>query len=117
MQFPSLPGQIWNKWTGSSELDPSILPEQAVVSVDFSADIPKRDAVVDAFKVRVSMFQQIPLTLSHERFFSVSTHGMHMVCLWHCALLLLYSNFSTVFQSATLSARTNITRYRARAQT
>ncbi|KII94300.1 glycoside hydrolase family 47 protein [Plicaturopsis crispa FD-325 SS-3] len=48
-QFPQYPTQILNAWLGFSDV--AVLPGTNVDSViDFSADVEKRDAVVEAFK-------------------------------------------------------------------
>ncbi|TFK56896.1 glycoside hydrolase family 47 protein [Heliocybe sulcata] len=46
--YPNLILQVVEQWTGSSQADSSILT--AGYGVDFSADVEKRDAVVEAFK-------------------------------------------------------------------
>lgn len=53
-QFPHLPTKLFNEWIGSSEWESQLIiadDTAPLLAIDFSADVPKRDAVVTAFKV------------------------------------------------------------------
>jgi hypothetical protein len=50
-QYPSVPKRIVEEWIGTSEWEGDLASVSPDVVVDFSADVPKRNAIVAAFKV------------------------------------------------------------------
>jgi hypothetical protein len=55
-QYPSVPKRIVEEWIGTSEWEGDLASVSPDAVVDFSADVPKRNTIVAAFKVCLNRF-------------------------------------------------------------
>jgi hypothetical protein len=60
-QYPEVLENLLSEWVGLSEDDTIIYGSSRDNIIDFSADVEKRHAVVEAFKVRVNFGEHSPV--------------------------------------------------------